>query len=78
MIRKIPAARKPDRDPYAAVRTAARRLRDLTGGSGHQIAVILGTGWTRAADRLGTASYEIPLATGVRAWLASPCPSSGW
>lgn len=61
MIRKTSAARKPDPDPYAAARTAARRLRDLTGGSGHQIAVILGTGWTQAADRLGIARYEIPI-----------------
>jgi purine-nucleoside phosphorylase len=58
MIRQPVPARLAAQDPYRQAHTAARHLRDLTGGSSHQIAVILGSGWASAAGCLGTADYE--------------------
>jgi purine-nucleoside phosphorylase len=47
-------------DPYAAAATSAARLTDQTGP--HDVAVVLGSGWTPAADAIGTTEAEIPLA----------------
>jgi purine-nucleoside phosphorylase len=47
-------------DPFAAAAASAARLTALTGP--HDVAVILGSGWTPAADAVGTAAAEIPLA----------------
>jgi purine-nucleoside phosphorylase len=51
-------------DPYAAAAASAARLTAfLTPGAGpHDVAVVLGSGWTPAADAIGTAEAEIPLA----------------
>jgi purine-nucleoside phosphorylase len=61
MIRQPVPVRPADQDPYHQAHTAAQHLRDLTGGSSHQIAVILGSGWAPAADCFGTADYEASL-----------------
>jgi purine-nucleoside phosphorylase len=47
-------------DPFAAAAASAERLTALTGP--HDAAVVLGSGWTPAADAIGAAEAEIPLA----------------
>jgi purine-nucleoside phosphorylase len=47
-------------DPYAAAATSAARLTAQTGP--HEVAVVLGSGWTPAADAIGSTEAEIPLA----------------
>ena len=46
-------------DPYAAARGAGERLRSLTGGADHDIALVMGSGWVPAADLLGTTEHEV-------------------
>ena len=46
-------------DPYAAALGAGERLRSLTGGADHDIALIMGSGWVPAADLLGKAEHEV-------------------
>ena len=48
----------PD-DPFAAAAASADRLTALTGP--HDAAVVLGSGWTLAADAIGATLTEIPL-----------------
>ncbi|MFC5679561.1 purine-nucleoside phosphorylase [Aeromicrobium endophyticum] len=43
-------------------RQAADALRERTGGGDHDIALVMGSGWLPAADALGTAEHEVPLA----------------
>jgi purine-nucleoside phosphorylase len=43
-------------------RQAADALRERTGGGDHDIALVMGSGWLPAADVLGAADHEIPLA----------------
>ncbi|HUP99118.1 MAG TPA: purine-nucleoside phosphorylase [Aeromicrobium sp.] len=45
-----------------AARQAADVLRDRSGGLGHDVAIVLGSGWSAAADALGEPSWEIPVA----------------
>src|SRR6266851_4592197 len=47
-------------DPFAAAAASADRLTALTGP--HDVAVVLGSGWTPAADAIGATQAEIPLA----------------
>ena len=47
-------------DPFAAAAASADRITALTGP--HDAAVILGSGWAPAADAIGTAESEVPLA----------------
>jgi purine-nucleoside phosphorylase len=49
-------------DPYAAARASAEKLAQLTGQQAHDAAVVLGSGWAPAADALGAADAEVPLA----------------
>jgi purine-nucleoside phosphorylase len=49
-------------DPFAAADASAANLAERTGYQAHDIAVVLGSGWTPAADALGTADAEISLA----------------
>jgi purine-nucleoside phosphorylase len=48
-------------DPYSAAAASAARLARLTGMAAHDVAVILGSGWSQAADALGAAVAELPL-----------------
>jgi purine-nucleoside phosphorylase len=48
--------------PYQAAQASAARLAELTGVPRHDVAVVLGSGWAPAADALGTAVAEVPLA----------------
>jgi purine-nucleoside phosphorylase len=47
-------------DPFAAAAVSAARLTDAAGP--HDVAVILGSGWTPAADAIGLAAAEFPIA----------------
>jgi purine-nucleoside phosphorylase len=49
-------------DPYLAAQASAARLAELTGQPRHDVAVVLGSGWAPAADALGAADAEVPLA----------------
>ncbi|MFT4299635.1 MAG: purine-nucleoside phosphorylase [Aeromicrobium sp.] len=49
-------------NPYDHARRAADALRERTGGTDHDIAVVMGSGWMPAADALGTPEFEVPLA----------------
>ncbi|HEV3066206.1 MAG TPA: purine-nucleoside phosphorylase, partial [Streptosporangiaceae bacterium] len=49
-------------DPYRAAQASAARLAELTGVPRHDVAVVLGSGWAPAADALGAAGAEVPLA----------------
>lgn len=49
-------------DTDEAARAAAERIRTLTGVAQHDVAVVLGSGWGEAADAIGAAAVEVPLA----------------
>lgn len=49
-------------DPYTAARDAADRLAPLTGRERHDAVVVLGSGWSDAADDLGETRTVTPLA----------------
>jgi purine-nucleoside phosphorylase len=49
-------------DPYTAARDAAARLAELTGRDRHDAVVVLGSGWSDAADHLGTTRSVTALA----------------
>lgn len=49
-------------DPFAAAVASAATLAQRTGYSRHDVAVVLGSGWAPAADALGRADAEVPLA----------------
>jgi purine-nucleoside phosphorylase len=52
----------PTADPYRAAAASAARVAELTGVPRHDVAVVLGSGWAPAADALGPAGAEVPLA----------------
>jgi purine-nucleoside phosphorylase len=57
---------RPDPEPYGAATASAARLAERTGQAGHDVAVVLGSGWAPAADAiavaLGAAVTEVPVA----------------
>lgn len=48
-------------DPYAAAQASAVNLAKVSGQPGHDVAVVLGSGWLPAADALGHTAAEFPL-----------------
>ena len=59
LVNASPAgAANPFADPYAAAESAADRLRKLTGGASHDVALVMGSGWVPAADVLGEPECE--------------------
>ena len=52
----------PPVNPFDAAEASAARLAELTGQPRHDVAVVLGSGWAPAADALGPATAEVPLA----------------
>ncbi|HEX3516011.1 MAG TPA: purine-nucleoside phosphorylase [Trebonia sp.] len=52
----------PDTDPFAQAEASAAALRKRAGVDGFDVAVVLGSGWRAAADAIGTAEVEVPLA----------------
>jgi purine-nucleoside phosphorylase len=49
-------------DPFALADEAAAALAERTGADRHDVAVVLGSGWRPAADRLGEVVAELPTA----------------
>jgi purine-nucleoside phosphorylase len=49
-------------DPFALAEASAARLAERTGYLTHDVAVVLGSGWAPAADAVGAADVEVPLA----------------
>ncbi|QVQ53721.1 purine-nucleoside phosphorylase [Spiractinospora alimapuensis] len=47
-------------DPYQAARAAAEVLCDRTGVERYDVALVMGSGWSLAADALGAAGVELP------------------
>ena len=47
--------------PYEAAEASAARLADATGAPRHDVAVVLGSGWKPAADRMGEVAAELPM-----------------
>lgn len=47
--------------PYEAAEASAERLAAATGTARHDIAVVLGSGWKPAADRMGDVAAELPM-----------------
>ena len=50
----------PATDPFEVARAAATALASRTGVERHDLALVLGSGWGEAADRLGETVAEIP------------------
>lgn len=48
-------------DPWALVAQAAATIVERTGVERHDVLVVLGSGWTPAADRFGSTTAEIPI-----------------
>ncbi|MGW0162677.1 purine-nucleoside phosphorylase [Mycobacterium sp. NPDC003323] len=49
-------------DPQSAADDAARAIHEQTGVSGHDVAVVLGSGWAPALTALGAPSASLPMA----------------
>ena len=58
----VDAEPTPEPTPAELARTAARRVAEVTGVAQHDVALVLGSGWLPAADALGDADAEVPLA----------------
>lgn len=48
-------------NPYDDARAAAAAIRTGTGRESHAVAIVLGSGWAPAAERLGTPDVELPM-----------------
>jgi purine-nucleoside phosphorylase len=49
----------PSTDPFEVARIAAARLAELTGAAHHDVALVLGSGWSPAGDLLGETLAEV-------------------
>src|SRR3954468_19239435 len=50
----------PDADPFAIAREAAAQIAEITGVPSHDVALILGSGWGKAADLIGETVANVP------------------
>jgi purine-nucleoside phosphorylase len=57
----VKATSDPDIDPFGVAKLAAHQVAERTGVPRHDVAVILGSGWLAAADRMGDVATEIPV-----------------
>lgn len=51
----------PVHQPFEAAEASAARLAELTGVAGHDVAIVLGSGWKPAADRMGEVTAEVAM-----------------
>jgi purine-nucleoside phosphorylase len=51
----------PIESPYEAAQASAATLAEVTGVAHHDVAVVLGSGWKPAADRMGEVVAEVPM-----------------
>lgn len=49
-----------DADPFAAARVAADAIAERSGVPHHDLALVLGSGWSEAAELLGETVWEVP------------------
>ncbi len=59
---RVPAASASDESPFDLARRAADVIAERSGLDHHDIALVLGSGWSGAADLLGETVSEIPAA----------------
>ncbi|WP_066041657.1 purine-nucleoside phosphorylase [Herbiconiux solani] len=50
----------PDTDPFEVADAAAAQIAELTGVERHDLALVLGSGWSKAADLIGETVATIP------------------
>ncbi|GLK17642.1 purine-nucleoside phosphorylase [Herbiconiux flava] len=50
----------PDADPFEVAREAAAQIAEITGVPSHDVALILGSGWGKAADLIGETVANVP------------------
>lgn len=62
MINPVSDETVPDTDPFAQAEASAAALRERAGVDGFDVVVVLGSGWRAAADAIGAAEFEVPLA----------------
>jgi len=62
MIDTMSAENASTADPFAAAAMSALALRERAGVGSFDAAVVLGSGWQAAADAIGAAELEVPLA----------------
>ena len=55
----VPDLDDPATDPFDVARAAAEHIAEATGVTGHDIALVLGSGWGGAAELLGEVTAEI-------------------
>ncbi|KQU06344.1 purine nucleoside phosphorylase [Rhodococcus sp. Leaf7] len=53
----------PETDPTGAAEAAAAALADITGVAEHPVAVVLGSGWQKAAEQFGTPEHIVPMSS---------------
>ncbi|WP_122263431.1 purine-nucleoside phosphorylase [Ornithinimicrobium cerasi] len=56
---RVPDLTDPATDPRQVAEAAAAVIAERTGAARHDVALVLGSGWKQAADRLGEADTEI-------------------
>ncbi|MDO8106917.1 purine-nucleoside phosphorylase [Isoptericola sp. b441] len=56
----VPSLDDPGTDPFDVAARAARVIAERTGVEHHDLALVLGSGWGEAADRIGEVVAEIP------------------
>ena len=63
-------------DPFEAAAASAARLAEVTGAERHDVALVLGSGWTPAADQLGEVVADVPV-TELGGFAPSTVPGHG-
>ncbi|MCA5892355.1 purine-nucleoside phosphorylase [Isoptericola sp. NEAU-Y5] len=56
----VPDLDDPTTDPFDVARAAATHIAEATGVPGHDVALVLGSGWSAAAELVGDVVAEIP------------------
>ncbi|MEN5075333.1 purine-nucleoside phosphorylase [Isoptericola cucumis] len=56
----VPDLDDPATDPFDVARAAADHIAEVTGVSGHDVALVLGSGWGGAAELVGDVVAEVP------------------
>ena len=56
----VPDLDDPATDPFVVAAAAAAVIADRTGVAGHDVALVLGSGWGQTADRIGATLATVP------------------
>jgi len=57
---ETPDLSDPATDPFDVARAAAEVIRERSGGAGHEVALVLGSGWGQTAELVGETLTTIP------------------